>query len=163
MNKTLYLMCGIPGSGKSTYILNQITAHGGTWISRDTIRFLKFKDDNDKYFSHEKEVFKEFVSQIQEAMDNTYSEDIYVDATHINKKSREKLFNKLNINKDKIKLIGVNFIIPLNTCLERNSKREGRRKVPESAIIKMYEDFEPITTDEGFEKVIKIDADGKRG
>ena len=38
MNKTLYLMIGIPGSGKSTYVNNLVKDHGAQVVCPDDIR-----------------------------------------------------------------------------------------------------------------------------
>ena len=56
MNKkklTLYLMSGIPASGKSTYAHKLAEKTGAVYISRDEIRFSLLKDEED-YFTHEK-------------------------------------------------------------------------------------------------------------
>ena len=67
--KRLFLLSGIPGSGKSTWVKNQIEAKGGIWISRDTIRFSVVKED-EEYFGREDEVFATFISTIQEQINN---------------------------------------------------------------------------------------------
>ena len=54
MTKTLWLMCGAPGSGKSWFAKN-ILKTDDTWqyISRDEIRFSLIKEGED-YFGKEK-------------------------------------------------------------------------------------------------------------
>ena len=58
----LYISCGVPGSGKSTFLKNH-TKPNEAIISRDEIRFNLLKDGED-YFSHENEVFDKFVDNI---------------------------------------------------------------------------------------------------
>ena len=65
--KKVWLMCGIPGSGKSTWIKKRLMENGGIWISRDEVRFSMVKEDED-YFSKECEVFDKFISNICEAL-----------------------------------------------------------------------------------------------
>ena len=36
----LYLMCGVPGCGKSTFLKNKIKNNNSVIISRDTIKFF---------------------------------------------------------------------------------------------------------------------------
>ena len=79
--KNLWLLAGCPGSGKSYWVARQPNA---TVVSRDAIRFSLLKD-GDEYFSKEKEVKKEFLRQIQEALENG-DENIYVEKVTFNGK-----------------------------------------------------------------------------
>ena len=134
--KTLFLMVGCPASGKSTFIKKQIPLMtNARVISRDEIRF-SLVAENEPYFSREDEVFDCFINEIREAI-KTY-DFVFVDATHINGKSRLKTLKRLYLNNDKVAVVPVVFTTPLETCLLRNEYREGRRKVPEDAIKRMY-------------------------
>ena len=86
MNK-LYIVMGTPGSGKSTWIQNHLDEHS-VWVSRDDVRFSMVAED-EEYFSKEKQVFKEYTRRINNALENGY--DVFADATHLNKASRNKL------------------------------------------------------------------------
>ena len=61
-NKTLYVMVGIPGSGKSTFI-NTHCQSDWKIVSRDQVRFSIVRED-EEYFSKEKKVFKTFIEEI---------------------------------------------------------------------------------------------------
>lgn len=139
----LYVLCGPPGSGKSTWAKQFFSTyylpHQYKIISRDDIRFALL-DENDEYFSKENQVFIEYINQIQSAIDSGVLH-IVCDATHINTKSREKLLNNLDLSK--IDCINMMCIMPsLNTCLERNEMRQGRQKVPRGIVRRMYFNFE---------------------
>ena len=92
----LYIMVGVPGCGKSTWIENNRSSYS-TVISRDEIRFNMLKSDDD-YFKYETKVFNEYVNQINNAINYPCDiDEIYCDATQINEKSRNKLLNRLNL------------------------------------------------------------------
>ena len=49
----LYIMCGIPGCGKSWYATHNMVKDNVAYISRDSIRFNMLNAEDD-YFSKEK-------------------------------------------------------------------------------------------------------------
>lgn len=137
-SKTLYIISGVPGSGKD-YFLNQYFGNSSNVkiISRDVIRFSLIEND-DEYFSKESLVFSKFCKAIQEAF-NEY-DIVIANATHLNERSRNKLLNSLGKDFLKDKLINCIYMdVPLKVALERNAKREGLSLVPEDAIKRMYE------------------------
>ena len=134
MERKIYMTCGIPGSGKSTYIQKQIELNGGYWCSRDAVRFSMLKD-SDEYFAKENEVFETWIKKINESIEKG-DKDVYIDATHLNVAARKKVLFRLPRQTE---ITYLYFDVPLEVCLERNSHREGRAYVPETAIINMYE------------------------
>ena len=139
--KKIWLLSGLPGSGKSTWARQKIAENGGVWCSRDEVRFSIVKED-EEYFSHENEVFNTWIKQINEALENPEVEDVYIDATHLNDKSRNKVLNRLTKNTDIEKITNVLFLTPLETCLDRNGQRSGRAVVPEEVIRNMAKTFQ---------------------
>ena len=135
----LFLMCGAPGSGKSTWLKEHV--ENAYVISRDSIRFMML-DDDDKYFSKENKVFRTYVKYIQESIDSDETpEDIYCDATHITKASRDKLLNALDLTN--VKNVTVIVVRPsLEQTLERNEQRTGMARVPRSVVRRMWYQFE---------------------
>lgn len=144
--KRVFLMCGIPGSGKSTWIQTQLKSNEDVWISRDQIRFSLLQKDED-YFACEEEVFSSFVNLTQQCIDDLTSYNIYVDATHLTIKARNKLLNKL-LNLQNISIIPVWFNIPLDVALDRNEQRIGRAYVPPKVIAQMFTQQVPPTFSE---------------
>jgi len=133
MKNKLYIMCGIPGSGKSTYAKTYLT--NTLYVSRDEIRFKLVKEDED-YFSKENEVFDTFIAKINEGL--RQSLDVVADATHLNSKSRLKLLACLELDKTKTEVIVIVMNTPLSICLEHNENRKGTRSyVPREVIKKM--------------------------
>ena len=138
-SKRVWLLSGLPGSGKSTWVKKQLETKGGFWASRDAVRFSMVAED-ESYFERETEVFNEWIRQICEALSNPMIEDIYVDATHLNDRSRNKTLSRLP--KENIREItNVVFAIPIETCLERNRQRTGRAVVPDEVILNMAKSF----------------------
>ena len=146
MKNELILMCGIPGSGKSTWAKNFIDRGlVDVIISRDTIRFSMVAED-EPYFSKEKQVFKIFVEAIDRALEQGLT--VVADATHLNRASRLKLLNALTVKPDMIDIFWVN--TSLKKALEQNELRKGTRAyVPPEQIEKMYNAFEVPVEREG--------------
>lgn len=150
---TLHILMGTPGSGKSTWIQNHLDEHT-VWISRDDVRFSMVAED-EEYFSKEKQVFKEFIRRIDNALENGY--DVFADATHLNKASRNKLLravnHKLALNVDVIWIK-----TPLSECIYRNDNRKGTRSfVPRSVIRRMFYQIEKPEFEEGFDTIYIIE------
>ena len=153
MKRQLYLMMGVPGSGKSTYA-KKILKYGDIYISRDEIRYSLLTDEDD-YFAKENEVIKTFIDNIDKSLVmEEYCGDVYADATHLSPKSRAQVLNQLK-NKDKVSVIYLD--IPLNIILERNAQRDGRALVPENVVRRMYNSIILPIRAEGIEKLIIID------
>ena len=154
MNK-LYLMVGIPGSGKSAFIAN--TKEVKTLIvSRDAIRF-SMVDEGESYFKKEKEVFNTFINKINEGL--KYG-NVVADATHISTASRAKVLSRIT---EPCKVIIMWMNTDLETALAQNALREGRSVVPETAIRNMHESFEEpsFEEDERIDTIIKVDIKNK--
>ena len=147
-------MCGVPGSGKTTWVKQQIANSkvGGVHVSRDEVRFSMVKED-EEYFSKENEVFNAFCSKIQEALEDTDGPaNIYVDATHLNEKSRNKTLDRLDLRN--ANLYAVVFDIPVETCLKQNDFRQGRAFVPKSVIRRMHCQFDIPSENEKYKYTV---------
>ena len=92
--KKVFLLCGCPGSGKSTWV-KKFTDGKYNAISRDDIRFeLGFCDKDQKVvLDREKEdlVTKEFNKQIKERFES--NNNIIIDNINLKKKYREEIKN----------------------------------------------------------------------
>ena len=154
MKKIMYMMMGVPGAGKSTYIKNNLA--GVKVVSRDAIRFSVLEDD-ENYFAKEGIVWQIFVDEAQVCLDR--QEDFVLDATHLNEASRKKILRALKINRDifDIKLIFIN--TSFETCIKRNARRTGRAFVPELSIANMYAHLAKPHYSEGFDEITEIKED----
>lgn len=152
MTRELRILCGAPGSGKSTWAKEEARRlDADCWstavISRDKIRF-RLLDENptDDYFAYENQVFKEFVDEINECL-CLGIDYIFADATHISYNSRAKLLRQLKIDPDTVIRFDV-FDLPLEVVLYRNSLRKGRECVPVKAVKNMVAAFKAPTFSE---------------
>lgn len=154
MSNKLYLLMGAPGSGKSSWIDNHCNLFEAKHISRDKIRFSMVSED-EEYFSKERDVYDEFIREIDEALDNGF--DVYADATHLNKASRYKTLK--SINPKTIPEINVIWIkTPLEECIKRNKNRiDTRSFVPKSVIRRMHHQIEKPEFEEGFNTIYIVE------
>ena len=135
MNKTLWIMVGAPGSGKSWAAKNILNKGlGWRYISRDEVRFSIITDE-DEYFEKEDLVFKTFIQKIKSALNDEGIFNVIADATHLTWNSRHKLLNALgNIEAD---IIPVVVFAPIDEMIENNEKRSGRSCIPRSVVRRM--------------------------
>ena len=158
----LYVLCGIPGCGKSTWVkkkmsenpLSYIGTQKWAYVSRDEVRFSMIKEEDD-YFSKEKQVYQEFINRICDYLGDSWIENVIADATHLNEVSRDKLINAIRRKRpnEPLNIIMVYFDIPLEVCKFRNNKRSGRALVPEHVMDKMYAQLEFPKLRKGLERI----------
>lgn len=162
MTREVRLMVGISGAGKSTWIGQEIDRLERELmttcvISWDYIRRQLLKPEDD-YFANERRVFSQFVREINESL-KLGIDFVFVDATHINPASRDKILSKLRPDPNTSLVLEV-LPIDVETAIKRNNLRVGFARVSEEAIRKMNKDFVMPTQQEfvnntyGFKQVI---------
>lgn len=161
-NKQVYIMMGVPGSGKSTWVKKQLNKYTDAYISRDEIRFAMLKDGED-YFAHENNVFATFVEKSVDAILDKTKKRVFIDASHLNAGSRAKILNGIYAEmgyREQTELFDVNVVwlkTSLKTCLERNANREGRANVPAKTIKSMWNSQTLPKDDEGIDRVYIVE------
>jgi predicted kinase len=146
-------MVGVAGSGKDTWIKNHISwfAEDVKVVSRDQIRFALIGDGD--YFSKEKEVWKEFVSQIKDGLRNNI--DTIVNATHLNTASRTKLLRALGSNLAGIEVNAIVINVDVEVALAQNENRKELKNqyVPRNVIHNMASTMTIPELEEGFNNI----------
>lgn len=133
----LLLMCGIPGSGKSTWAKEFISKNNAVLVSRDSIRFSLLKEEDD-YFSRENEVTECFYHMVHKFLETGEYDYVIADATHNTGRSRSNALMGIEPHLiEGVEIIPVYFNIPVEVCKERNAQREGRARVPDMVIDRM--------------------------
>lgn len=149
----LIIMCGIPGCGKSTYAKKLIELHPDwVYVSRDEVRYETVSDQN-HYFDHEADVYKEFCNRIDMHLLN--GKTVIADATHLTINSRKKLLSNLSAKGFKIIIIVMN--TSFETCMKRNAQRIGITRVPDKTMYAMKNRFKiPNQYIENFDKLVVV-------
>lgn len=137
-DKYLYILRGVPGSGKSTWVKNN--GYSDYVVSSDEIRIhlsgILTDPDGKRYIDQSKnnQVFDRFFKEIESMMIRGLM--VVADATHTNERDFAKYLPLCD--KYGYKAVCIDFSkTPIKTALERNKKREDYRVVPEHVIFKM--------------------------
>ena len=147
----LYVLVGIPGSGKSTWVVNQDWTKDCVYVSTDTHVEDYAKSIGNTY----NEVFKDYMptavdlmaQQIVDARDQR--RDIIWDQTSTTVISRRRKFNML----PDYYAIAVVFRCPeVNELMSRLSSRPGKI-IPLDVVESMIKNFEIPTEEEGFKEI----------
>lgn len=141
----LIMLCGLPGSGKSTWAENNKEKLNAVVHSSDAIR-EELGDINDQ--SQNDLVFNTLHKRVKEDLLN--GKNVIYDSTGLKRKNRLHLLN--NILKDvPCEKICVLFATPYECCIKNNNTRD--RKVPEHVIERMYKNFEVPCEQEGWDDI----------
>ena len=141
----LIVLCGLPGSGKSTYA-NYLTESGHfECVSTDQIRKRFYGSESIQ--GNGKEVFTTAFFHLQAY--GLIKKNCIFDATNISPHVRKKVIKECRNYYD---LIICKYIdTPLDVCLHRNSQRE--RVVPKEVILRMARQLTMPSREEGFDYV----------
>lgn len=150
---TLIILCGIPGSGKTTYSNNYIVEQNPNAIhlSSDAIRNELYGDENIQ--GNPGDVFTLMQKRAIDALKDGY--DVLYDATNITRKDRAGIIGVC----PKFAKIECHVIwAPIEVCIDRDSARE--RTVGKEVIDRMLKRFQAPYYDEGFDSIEIIKPDG---
>lgn len=149
----LYIMIGLPGSGKS-HISNSIKDYYGDGVanvlSSDNYRLKLFGDENDQ--THNQEVFNALYKDMRTLLFNKGV--VIFDATNCTIKDRQRVLNQIS-NKDiRENTIVVAYLVntPYHVCVERDSNRD--RVVGKEVIKKFLHKFQCPQYFEGFDRIM---------
>lgn len=151
---TVFLLVGLPGSGKTTFRENQdLPFASADWYIE------KWAAEQKTTYN---DIWKNFVDVATDMVRldvewfNQNSGDWIWDQTNLNPKTRKKNLNKID---DKFRKVAVFLDVSLEECLKRNEGRD--RSIPSDVITKMHSSLVKPTLDEGFDQIWTIDENGE--
>jgi predicted kinase len=148
---TVYVLVGVPGSGKSTWIQNQIWALGLTVVSTDALveqeaqrQGKTYSEVFDKYMPTAVKLMAEQVVQAREA-----GHDIVWDQTSTTVASRRKKFAML----PNYHAVAVVFPTPDPEEHQRRLASRPGKTIPWNILNGMISGFQMPTLEEGFDEI----------
>ena len=146
-----YQLIGVPGSGKSTWITNQVWAKDCVIVSTDTFVEDYAKEVgltyNEVFESYMPTAVKLMADQVVRA--RAEGKDIIWDQTSVNVKSRKRKFNMLP-NYEHIAVVFETPVMPVLT--KRLASRPGKN-IPWAVMASMIRNMEMPTAREGFSEI----------
>ena len=143
----LYMMCGVSGSGKSTWANIYAEGYHAEVLSSDAIRAEVFGDENDQ--THNSKVFDILHERVRSAL--TQGKDCVYDATNLNRKRRIAFLKSLKDIENLEKTIII-CVAPFSECVARD---EGRaRTVGKEVIYRQISQFEMPLYEEGWDAIV---------
>ena len=151
---TLYVLVGVPGAGKSTWVKNQFWTKYCAYVSSDYY-VEKFAQKLNRTYS---EVFEDVIPRAIRLMNRAVirakdsNQDIIWDQTSVTIKTRARKLRMLN----DYRTIAVVFDTPpLEELYYRLKLREGKH-IPQRVIHQMLEHWQDPTLEEGFSEIWHI-------
>lgn len=142
----LYVMIGIPGSGKS-YIAHKLAEEGTAVIhSSDDIREELYGDASIQ--GDGAKVFATLHNRVRRDLEE--GKNVIYDATNLTFKGRKNIFKMFG----EYPMAAVYVECSLKTALARNQKRD--RVVPEDVIRRFYFKMNPPDSSEGWKEIIQV-------
>ena len=155
----LYIMIGLPGSGKDTVIKN-ITKNMSEDEKLKTI-ILSSDDIRIELFGWEDQtkngiVFQEMNKRCKERLSLGWN--VIYNATNLNKKRRMALINEMKKYFNNV--YAILCLCPLGTIYERNFIR-AERHIPEDKLLQMFKTMDIPLKYEGYDKIFFINTDNR--
>lgn len=147
----LYIMIGLPGSGKDTLAVNmlkyltKITPNSTTIISSDDIRKELYGWEDQE---HNGEVFQVMNKRCKELL--SQGTNVIYNATNLNLKRRKALINEMKKYYDKV--FAVLCLATISTLVERNFTRPERR-LPMDKLFQMFKNIDIPMKYEGYDQI----------
>jgi len=150
----LYMMVGLPGSGKTTYakkLCSEWAKDGRnlTRVGTDDIREELFGDESIQTGSDK--VFKTALERVVKCVNECNS--VVFDATNLSSKHRMSFINNVKrLTKNNFRSVAIVMCTDFDECCRRNKSRT--RKVPQEVLDRMIKQFQCPYAAEGFDSIV---------
>ena len=144
-NNILFVMCGLPASGKTTlaeYLAKELDC---VVVSTDKMRAVLYGDESIQ--GNGKEVFD--LAYEQAELWGLRGDNVVFDATQLTKRARKQTLDRLSHLFGKCVCVFAD--TPFEVCMERNKARD--RVIPVSVMRRMALQLQEPTVEEGFKFV----------
>lgn len=144
---TLYMLVGIPGSGKTTFALKKEKEDNIKVVSSDRVRILHPE-------WNEELIFPEVYRLTSEYLKNGF--DVILDATNITPKVRKRVFDAIDSYNVSYNKIAYFFDAKVDECVERVKVRntlKGELFLPLDVIASYSEKIIKPSKEEGFDEI----------
>lgn len=153
----IYILVGLPGSGKSTWVSKKILEENLVIVSTDDIIENIAKEKNLTY----SDVWESSIKHATKLSEKIFLNALYDgksivwDQTNMTAKKRKTILSKIQRDYKKVCVV---FEAPLDVIKERLVKREKEtgKRIPEFVLINMLKSYEEPNLSEGFDKIIKV-------
>lgn len=148
---TAYILVGVPGSGKSTWVRNQKWANNCVYVSTD--RFVEQyarrakKTYSEVFDDYMPRAVKRMAAQVVRAREQ--GRDIIWDQTSTTLASRARKFYML----PDYRMVAIIFPTPAADELQRRLASRPGKVIPPDVMNKMIDDWEDPTEQEGFDEI----------
>lgn len=169
VKKILIVMCGMPGSGKTTTSTELKRAFNDqfgikcTYINRDTIATNMGYDRLELQVEQSRKVLSEAYSRLDHwALDEDTNPVCIWDNTDINYFKRKDLLDKMDPHRnedpvnDKFIICAIHMNRSISFCKDNNRNR--KHTIPDLAMQRMYRNQQQPVYDEGFDIIFHVDG-----
>jgi len=153
---TVYMMVGVPGSGKSTWVANQNFDWNNTMVvSTDAIIDRRAAAQGKTYSNVFQDEIKSATAEMNQNLRTAVANkmDVIWDQTNLTAKSRAGKLSQIPNNYTKV---AVYFQTPDITELQRRLASRPGKIIPQNIVVGMLSQLQPPTTAEGFDTVITV-------
>lgn len=133
----VFITVGIAGSGKSTWVKERMKDG-----SKRSIKFSSDEIRNSIEGLMHADVFGMMSRGLESCLDSGIFDEIYYDATNINRKRRRGLYRNIKSWDKDAEVVIVFFSVSYNYAKEMNSKRIGNARVPDDVIFRMHKQLQ---------------------